>query len=113
MKGSQIVLLENIQTIINDSLQEMAPVTNIQISEKNKTTLSEEVRLKMIERNLAFEKARLTKKPEDTREYKNLRNLVNNQIAKEKFYRKFKKFHEKEMTMGDKWKAMKEENWTK
>ena len=109
-EGESDTITQNIQQIINDSLAIMAPVKTIQIKHKNKTRLSEEVRYKMVDRDLAYIKSKQTKKPEDIREYKNLKNQVNNQIAKEKFDKKVRSFQGEDKNLGDKWRVMKKES---
>ena len=109
-EGESNIITQNIEQIINDSLQTMSPIKIIQVKHKNKTQLSENVRFKMVERDQAYLKSKQTRNPEDIREYKNFKNLVNNQIAKEKFDRKVKSFQEEDKTLGDKWKLIKKES---
>ena len=54
--GDSDSITQKIQKIVNDSLQDMAPIQTIQISNKNQVRLSEEVRDKMVQRDLALVK---------------------------------------------------------
>ena len=101
------IITENVKQIITDSLEEMAPMRMIQMSTKNKTRLSEDIKNKMIERDLAQHISKQTSTPQDIRHYKNLRNQVNQMISREKYCRKSKQFQTDDMTLNEKWKKIK------
>ena len=67
-------LTKGIQTIIQESLNELAPMKLIQISKKNKTPLSNEIKERMIDRELAHLKYKETNKMEDLRNFRNIKN---------------------------------------
>ena len=68
------ILTENIQNIMQESLNNLAPIKIVQLSNKNLQKLSCKVRSKMAERDLAFWEAKQSKKWEDIRNHKNLKN---------------------------------------
>ena len=67
-------ITENIQTIMQDSINDMAPVKIIKITNKNQTKLSQETREKMAMRDMARQEFKNSNNPEDLRHYKNLKN---------------------------------------
>ena len=65
---------------------------------------------KMVKRDCVFNKY---KKIEDLHEYKNIKkNLVNNQILKEKYTRKIYFLKSPETKMNEKWKTIKKRDWS-
>ena len=112
-EGDPNIITEIIQRIICESIQEMAPVKVIQVTEKHSTKLSEEVQILMAERKIAHDKYKETKDIEDLREYRTKKNEVNKRIAKDKYERKVKKFQKEGITMKEKWKIAKEETGQK
>ena len=102
-------ITEMLQKIIQESIEELAPVKIIQLKENHTEQVSEEVRMRIVERSIAQMKWKETKKPEDLRNYRNVRNDVNRMIAKEKKERKKKKFQGEGISLKDKWKLVKQE----
>ena len=99
----------NIQTIIQEALDEQAPMEIRLISKKNAPKISDEAKELLIRRDSAHKRFMETKDPQDMREMKNLRNYANRVIGKENFCNKVKKFNSEELTMRQKWRFMKEE----
>ena len=62
---------------------------------------------------MAHEAAKSTKYPNVFREYKNIKNHVNNVISKERFIRKSKKNQRWWIINEEKWRMMKEETGQK
>ena len=81
----------------------------IQMSEKNKSPLSEKVRMSMVERELALKRFKETNSQEDLRDYRNIRNTVNSLIGKERYNRKVRSYQGEEVRMSDKWKTAKKD----
>ena len=75
--------------------------------------MTQETRELMAQRDLAHEISKESKNMEDIRYYKNIRNQVNQSIAKEKFLRKKAFFSQEEMTVKEKWEGMKRETGQK
>ena len=98
-----------IQGIIKDSLEIMAPMKRIQLSDKNQNKLPEEIRSALVDRDLAHELAKQTKDPEEIRNYKNLRNSVNRMISKEKSRKKVERLQKQDTGNTQKWKNLKQE----
>ena len=103
------IISRKIQDIMKDSLEPMAPIRVIQISDKTSTRLSQTVRAAIAERDLAHATFKETNMVEDMRHYRRLRNATNRLIAKEKFKRKVKTFQGEDQNLSDKWKTMKRE----
>ena len=61
---------ENLQNILKDSMDIMAPMTTIQMSKQNKDKPSEDIRTKMAERDLAHFISKQTNTTEDIRHKK-------------------------------------------
>ena len=76
-----VTLLEN---KINHILDEMAPVKVIQVRSSYAPWMSAETKARVKERNLAQEKASETQNEEDWKNYKKLRNVINNSLKVEK-----------------------------
>ena len=103
------LITKHIIKIIQDSFEPLAPIKVIQLSNKNSTKLSPDIRSVMVERDLAHLAFRDSKDPDDLRNYRNLRNTVNRMISLEKFQSKVKKIQEDDHKISDKWKKMKAE----
>ena len=103
------VITASIQRIIKDSLEPMAPMRRIQVSDKNNNKMSEEVRTEIVIRDIAHEEAKRTNNLEDIRNYKNIRNNVNRLISREKYQKKVAKLQGPEMSNTLKWKVLKQE----
>ena len=58
------------QKILQESLQNMAPMQRMQVSKKNSKKLSEKVRQKMAERDMAYSTYKETKNQDDLRNLK-------------------------------------------
>ena len=69
-EGEVDTITENLQKIIQDSIEPMAPIKIVQISQKNLPKLSEKVRTAMAERDVAFYNSKNSKSIEEIREYK-------------------------------------------
>ena len=89
----------NITLILQESAQNSAPVTRIQISPKNSQTLSAKARQALSDRDLAQIEAKQDPSIENTRIFKNLRNLANIIITSERKERKRKMFEEEKQRM--------------
>ena len=103
------IIADNIITMIQQCLDSQAPIKIIQISNKSKEKLSEQARLKLVERDNAHAKYKETKNLEDLRLFKNLRNSANHYISKERFNRKVTNFNREDMTTKEKWALAKRE----
>ena len=69
--------------MIQETLDEQAPVQVMQISQKNAKQLSLEARELLAERDNAYQKYKITSDKDDLREFKNLRNSANRAISKD------------------------------
>ena len=103
------IITKKLQKIIQQSIDPLAPMKTIQVSHKNSNKLSTQVKEMMIQRDIAYEKSKKTKNIEDIRYYKNLKNGVNQKIAKEKFDRKVAIFQEQGQSSNSIWKKIKNE----
>ena len=102
-------ITENLQTIITESIETMAPVKIVQISSKNKNKLSEKARESLANRDLAFQMFKQTNAMEDLRNYRHVKNTTNRLISEEKFKRKSAAFKDENLNINDRWKLMKDE----
>ena len=100
-------ITENLQKIIQDSIEPMAPIKIVQISQKNLPKLSEKVRTAMAERDVAFYNSKTSKSIDEIREYKHTKNEVNRLIAKEKFERTRNELQNEDEGMNARWKTVK------
>ena len=62
--------------------------------------------MKMVERDLAHHRYKETNQLEDLREYCNIKNNVNQMIAKEKFNRNMASYQGESVKLTDKWKKV-------
>ena len=98
----------NTQKIIKQSLDVVAPIKMVQISNKNSNKLSENTRTLLAERDLAHDNFRKNKTPENLRAYKNIKNHTNKEISKEIFLNKVKLFKSTENESSKKkWETIK------
>ena len=104
-------IAQNIQTIIQDSLEILAPVKVVQLKPQKNRILSTKAKEALVQRDLAFMEFKKTNKQEDLRFYRNLKNSTNNLISKEKFQRKVNLFQNESESTNDKWKNLKKRNW--
>ena len=102
------IITKNITEIIQESASKTAPIKRIQLSLKNKVTLSESAQNALIQRDIAHLKAKEDPTIENTREFKNLRNSANRLISHERFQRKKLKFQET-TNMKQKWELARTE----
>ena len=87
----------------------MAPIKMIQLTNKNQSPLSEEVKLRMIDREMAHQRFIDSNRMEDLREYRNIKNLVNRQIAKDRFKRNMASYQGEATKTSDKWRKVKKD----
>ena len=106
-EGEVDTITENLQKIIQDSIEPMAPIKIVQISQKNLPKLSEKVRTAMAERDVAFYNSKKSKSIEEIRDYKHKKNEVNRLIAKEKFERTRKELQKEDEGINSRWKTVK------
>ena len=106
-EGETDKITENLQKIILDSLEPMAPIKILQVSQKNLPKLSKKVRIAMAERDVAFLNLKDSKSVEDICEYKHIKNEVNRLIAKEKFEKTCEKLQNENEGTNQKWKTLK------
>ena len=102
-------IAENLTKIIQESLDKQAPIKTIQLTNKIKSSLSEEAREMISARNEAHKTYKNSGRMEDQRNFKNLRNTTNRMISKEFFFKSVKKFNKEDMSTKDKWRAAKSE----
>ena len=100
------IIATGVTRIMQESLEEIAPVKRIQITSRNTQTLSMEAREALVARDVANKKARENPNIENIREHKHLRNTANRIITQERYKRK-KKIFEGENTAKSKWKQAK------
>ena len=98
---------ENLQTIIQESIEPLAPIKIIQTSQKKLPKLSEKIKIAMAERDTAFEESKITKNQDDIRNYKNQKNEVNRMIAREKYERTKASLQTEDATINSRWKTVK------
>ena len=89
---------------ITSILDSMAPVRKIQARARFAPWLSEETKKLMRSRDYAQQRASESKKIEDMKEFKNLRNCVTNRLKKEKRNWKQSKLHECREDSGKLWR---------
>ena len=111
-EASPHIISENITTMLQDSLEQMAPVTRIQLSNKNKQTLSIEAKQALLDRDTAYRETLESPSIQNTRHYKHLRNTANHLISRERHLRKKEKF-QTETSTKQKWSMAKEETGQK
>ena len=88
----------------------MAPVKILQIKSTFSSKLSIKAKNALIERDLALSQFKESNNQEDLRHYRNLKNLANSVISKEKYARNiFKKIKAESSTTTEKWKKLKRE----
>ena len=104
---------EGIQKIIRESLDPLAPIRRIQITNKNSNKLSEEARELLALRDNAHDQFKMTKEQEDLRQYRHYKTAANNLIGRERFQDKRDKFHKEDTKPKDKWNMIKEETGQK
>ena len=97
-----------LQTIIKESIDPMAPMKVVQISSKNTNNLTENTKLLLAKRDMAFEEFKRSNSIEDLRNYRHIKNQVNKEISTEKFKRKKAMFKNEELNVNDRWKLIKE-----
>ena len=102
------VISDNITTILQDSLKQMAPVVRIQLSQKKQNPLSTEAIEALCNRDIAHLEAKENPSLENSRQYKNLRNQANSIISKERHFTKRDQF-QTETSTRKMWKMTKEE----
>ena len=101
-------IANNITEILQQSVNDMAPVVRIQISAKNSKALSPAARQILEERDQAHKQAKIFPSMENTCLYKSLRNTANTVISKE-IYLKKKNIFENEKSIKKQWKLAKDE----
>ena len=104
---------EGIQKIIQDSLDPLAPVRRIQLTNKNSNKLSEEARELLALRDATYQQYLETKNQDKLREFRNLKNTANKKIYKERFDNKVKNFQKEGTTIKEKWNQAKKETGQK
>ena len=105
-----IEIASNIQSMIRESIDPLAPIVRLQLKEKRGANISDEAKELLFERDTIFQEYKKTGDPDTLRLFKNLRNQASSLISKENFVKKVKKFSDEEnMTSKQKWKLMKEE----
>ena len=103
------IITQKILIILQDSLQPMAPIKIIQVTNKNQSPLSQEAKTALAERDIANDIYKQSKLIEDLRHYKHLKNTANRIIATEKYKRKVASLQHEDDNMTDKWKKIKKE----
>ena len=106
-EGETDKITENLQKIIQDSIEPLAPIKILQVSHKNLPKLSEKVRIAMAERDVAYLNLKDSKSVDEIREYKHMKNEVNRLIAKEKFEKTWEKLQNENEGINQKWKTLK------
>ena len=106
-EGQVDKITENLQTIILDSIEPLAPMKIIQTNQKNLPKLSEKVKIAMAERDTALTESKMTNSQDDLRNYKNKKNEVNRMIACEKFERTRKTLQTENASINTRWKIIK------
>ena len=87
-------ITQNLISILQESLAEIAPVKRIQLSSKNTQPLSTTAKEALVERDLAHKESKDDPTPEKVRYYRHLRNSTNSLIHKERIAAKKGKFQE-------------------
>ena len=103
------IITQLLQEIIQQSIQNLAPIKIIQVSQKNKNPLTPETKNLMVQRDIALNTFKNTNNMEDLRFYKNLKNRVNHDIAKERYKRKIEIFQNEKNTPKTTWNNLKNE----
>ena len=107
-------ITQNIQEIINQSLDKMAPVQITQLKSKPTPKISQEAKNLLAERDSIFKKYKQTNDLEDYRHYKNVRNLCTKTISNDHMKEKYKKFNEADqISSKQKWDLIKTETGQK
>ena len=100
-------MADNITTILQDSLSQMAPVVRLQLSDKYNYTISDEAKEAIANRDIAHHEAKQSNTIEDWRHFRHLRNATNSLITREILQKKRDKF-QSEMSAKARWKITKE-----
>ena len=99
----------NLQKILQDSIDPLAPIKILQVKPKNNKNLSTKAKEALADRDIAYDEYKRSKTQENLRFYRNLKNNANKIISKEKFNRKVKKFQNESESINKKWKTLKNE----
>ena len=102
------IITKNIQTIINDSLQDQAPVQIVQLKTKFTNPISQAAKQALTDRDVALTNFKVTNDQDDLRLYKNLKNAANKLISKEKFIRNSSNLQEENTNSAEKWRRLKQ-----
>ena len=100
---------ENIQTIIQNSLDIQAPVKTILLSPKNKSQISTEAKELLSLRDISHQDFKTSGNVDDNRQMRNYRNQANKLIAREHFLQKVKNLQDKGISSKERWKRLKTE----
>ena len=101
------IITKNIQTIIDDSLKEQAPVQILQLKTQYNNPISQAAKQALTDRDVAMANFKITNDPEDLRLYKNLKNAANKLISREKFNRNSNNLQEENTNSAEKWRRLK------
>ena len=99
----------NIQLIIHDSLNKMAPVKTIQMGTKNALKISMEAKVALAERDVALHVFKQSNLQDDLRSYKHIKNRANFIINREKYKRKVNLLQDEGSSSAEKWRRLKQE----
>ena len=102
-------ITKDITQMIHDSIDEMAPIIKIQITDKNKNPISQEAKKSIENRDKAHKIAKEDPTIENLRNFRNLRNLSNRLISKERYSKRKERFQKDGVTNNKKWKLIKED----
>ena len=85
------IVATTIQTIIQNSIDNIAPIKHVQIKPRTNQILSEVAKNVLADRDIARIQFKNTNNSEDLRNYKNLKNEANIIVSREKYLRNLKK----------------------
>ena len=103
------IISQNIQKILTDILDNLAPIKRIQIRQKKQAKLNDDLIQLIDKRNEAHKKAKESNDINDIRLHRNLRNETNKQISIHKFQTLSHKFANPDLkTSKQKWNLIKD-----
>ena len=108
-EGDTHRIAENTIKIIQDTLDNQAPVQRILITNQARPKLSQEARELLVMRDQAHKDYLRTKDPGHQRNMKHLRNQANRVIGKENYTNKVKNLQQPGLSTKEKWNRIKQE----
>ena len=100
----------NLQTIIQNSLDEQAPEKMILISQKNKNQISPKAKELLALRDFSHNQYKITKNLDDLRQMRHYRNQANKQISLDNYSKKSRNLQDKEISEKERWNRVKQQS---